>query len=154
MFVFDTSAYINGWRYHYPRETFGKVWERIGEALADGRVISPREVLRELEKKDDDLFGWSKNFRSAFVPPTDDVQAEAGRLQAAFFPNPGTRDAADPWVIAEAKVKGLTVVTYEGTSINGTPTVKASTKMPGFCAAEGVDCVILGQALGQLGNQL
>lgn len=151
MFVFDTSAFINGWRYHYPPATFPGVWELIEAALRDGRVIAPREALNELQAKDDDVYGWAKPMAACFVDPGVDVQREAGAVQA-FFPKPGIRDKADAWVIAEAKVRGLTVVTYEGRTFGGTPTVKASTKMPGICDHLQVPCVILPDALGQLGG--
>lgn len=151
MFVFDTSAFINGWRYHYPPSTFPGVWELIAEALGDGRVIAPREALNELEAKDDDVYAWAKPMAASFVDPDADVQRKAGGVQA-FLPKPGIRDKADPWVIAEAIVRGLTVVTYEGRTFGGTQTVKASTKMPGICEKWGVPCLILPEALGQLGG--
>jgi hypothetical protein len=151
MFVFDTSAFINGWRYHYPPATFGKVWKLLEQGLADGRILSPRAVFTELSQMDDDLFTWSKGFRDAFVDPSPEVQAVAGDIQA-LLPNPGVRDKADPWVIAEAKIHSLTVVTYEGVTFAGAPTLKANTKMPGLCQNLGVSCVILPVALGALGG--
>lgn len=85
---FDTSAFINGWRYHYPPATFPGVWELIAVALADGRVIAPREALNELEAKDDDVYAWAKPMAAAFVDPDGDVQREAGSVQA-FPPQAG-----------------------------------------------------------------
>ena len=151
MFVLDTSVFINGWRYHYPPSTFPGVWDLIAAALSDGRAIGPREVLNELAAKDDDVYAWAKPMADVFVDPDTEVQREAGALQAQLL-KPGLRDNADPWVIAEAKVRGLTVVTYEGTTFGGTKTVKASTKMPGICAVLRVRCVTLPEALGQLGG--
>lgn len=151
MFVFDTSAYINGWRYHYPPSTFPGVWTLIEAGLGDERVLSPRAVFTELGGKDDELHEWAKDFADAFVDPNEEVQTEAGTIQA-MLPNPGVRDVADPWVIAEARVRGLTVVTYEGRSFGGTPTLKASTKMPGICAHVGVGRLTLPEALGALGG--
>jgi hypothetical protein len=45
MLVFDTSAYLNGWRDHYPPKTFPSVWKLIEDAMVDQRIIAPREVL-------------------------------------------------------------------------------------------------------------
>jgi hypothetical protein len=151
MFVFDTSAYINGWRYHYPPATFGRVWNLIEQGLRDGRILSPRAVFTELSEMDDDLYAWSRDFAGAFVDPSPAVQTEAGAIQA-LLPKPGVRDVADPWVIAEAKARNLTVVTYEGVTFGGVPTIKANTKMPGICQNLGVGCVILPAALGALGG--
>jgi hypothetical protein len=151
VFVFDTSAYINGWRDHYPPATFPSVWGLIEQAFRDQRVISPREVYVELERKEDDVAEWAKHHPAAFVEPSEDVQRESGAIYATF-PNPGIRDAADPWVIAEAKIRGLAVVTYEGRTFSGVPTRRWDRQMPGICQHHGVVCMTLPEALGQLGG--
>ena len=151
MFVFDTSAYINGWRDHYPPATFPSVWLLIEAAFDDQRVISPREVYNELSHKDDDVGAWAKERLASFVEATADVQREAGVIYGTL-PDPGARDGADPWVIAEARVRGLTVVTYEGRSFGGAPTRRWHRQMPGICQHHGVPCVTLPEALGTLGG--
>jgi hypothetical protein len=151
IFVFDTSAYMNAWKYHYPPETFPPVWRLIETAMGDGRVISPREVYRELVRQDDELARWTKDRRTTFVDPSETVQRDAGAIYATL-PNPGIRDAADPWVIAEAKLRGLTVVTYEGRSFGGGATRRWHRQMPGICAHHDVACLTLPEALSQLGG--
>jgi hypothetical protein len=151
VFVFDTSAYINGWRDHYPPTTFPSVWSLIEAAFDDLRVISPREVYNELTQKDDDVSAWAKDRITGFVEATADVQHEAGAIYGTL-PNPGDRDAADPWVIAEARVRGLTVVTYEGRTFSGVPTRRWHTQMPGICQHHGIPVVTLPEALGALGG--
>lgn len=115
MLVFDTSAFINGWRYHYPPETFPSIWQLFDDAMADGRIIAPREVYNELREKDDVVFAWAKERAARFVDPSEAVQRAAGVIDARF-PASEVRDRADPWVIAEAQVRSFTVVTYEGTN--------------------------------------
>lgn len=150
MFVFDTSAYLNGWRYHYRPEIFGGVWEFIEAQMLNGQVVSPREVYNELCKKDDDVSAWAKPRLGAFVEPSDQVQRRSGEI-LQMLPNPGVRDGADPWVIAEGEIRGLTVVTYEGTSFSGVPTKRWHRTMPGICREVGVACTTLPEALGALG---
>ena len=106
MLVLDTSAYINGWRDHYPPAVFPGVWALIADAMANGTAMAPREVFRELGKKDDEVASWAKALEHLFLEPSDDVQAEAGSI-LALFPQPNTRNAADPFVIAEAKIRGI-----------------------------------------------
>lgn len=151
MFVFDTSAYVNGWRDHYPPPTFPSVWVLIESALGDARVISPRAVYNELMDKEDDVAKWARARVAAFVEPGEEVQREAGRIQATF-PNPGIRDVADAWVIAEAKLRDLTVVTYEGRTFSGVPTRRWDRQMPGICQRHSVGCVTLPEALTALGG--
>jgi hypothetical protein len=149
--VFDTSAYINGWRIHYRPATFPTVWERIAEAMEDGRIMSPREVYNELQSKDDDVAAWAHDRVALFVDPSEQVQREVGPIQASF-PNPGVRDKADPFVIAEAKVRGFTVITYEGTNaITGARTKRWGEKMPGICERLAIPCRIVPEALEILG---
>ncbi len=139
LFVFDTSAFINGWREHYPPDSFPGVWRAIGEALDDGRIIVPREVARELEAKDDDLRTWVRQHPRAVVEPDEDIQRSAANIELqirAAGGRPG-RNAADPFVIAEALARNLTVVTYEGRNPSGR--IEAwGKRMPGFCEKLGV----------------
>lgn len=78
----------------------------------------------------------------------------AGSIYENELPNSGTRDGADPWVIAEARIRGLTFVTYEGRTFSGIPTSEArwARSMPGICKRLGVGCVTLPESLGELGG--
>lgn len=151
MLVFDTSAFINGWRDHYQPTTFPSVWKLIEDAAGDGRIITPRAVFKELQKRDDDVAAWARDRLEIVREPSSAVQQEAGIILSQL-PNPGVRDGADPFVIAEAKVNSMTVVTYEGRSFSGEPTKNWSKKMPGICNKMGVDCSTLPEALAMLGG--
>lgn len=130
---------------------FADVWPLIGSAMDDGRIISPREVLQELSDIDDDVFRWVKQHPGAFVAPSEDVQREAGLIYAQMAAR-GRRHRADPFVIAEAKLRKLTVVTYEGRTFSGVPTKNWQRTIPGICLHFGVPCCTLGEALRNLGN--
>lgn len=154
MFVLDTSAYINGWRDHYPPATFPSVWVLIEDSFGDRRVVSPREVYNELTRKDDDVAAWARGRMHGFVEPTEEVMRAAGAIFENELPDSGTRDSADPWVIAEARMRGLVVVTYEGRTFSGVPTSERrwARSMPGICKRLSVGCVTLPEALGELGG--
>lgn len=73
----------------------------------------PREVFRELTAKE---MKWRRGSRggrprSHNRRPTSD--AMPGRIRVAS-PDPGLRNAADPFVAAEAGARGFTVVTRGG----------------------------------------
>ncbi|HTZ87124.1 MAG TPA: DUF4411 family protein [Solirubrobacteraceae bacterium] len=150
MLVLDTSAYLNGRKDHYPPATFPSVWELIANAMHDGRIVPPREVYRELTKKDDQIAAWTQSLAGLFVDPDADTQRAAGAIYG-LFPGAGRRDGADPFVIAEAQVRQFTVVTYEGRAFSGVPTKRWHRSMPGICAHVGVPCITLPEALGMLG---
>jgi len=151
MLVFDTSAFLNGRRDHYPPATFPSVWDLVAAAMTDGRIVTPREVYRELVAMDDETTEWCKQLPShVFVDPVEQVQRGVGTVYAQFA-NPGRRDGADPFVIAEAQHRAFTVVTYEGRSFSGVPTRNWERTMPGICKHFAVPCCTLPEALTILG---
>lgn len=153
MFVFDTSAFLSGWRHHLRPRNFPGVWELVAAALDDGRIVSPRAVYTELEEKDDDVFAWVRPRAARFVEPTEPVQRRAGVIQQELPHNP-LRNVADPWVIAEAEARGWTVVTYEGQTFAGAqiPTTRWHRSMPGICRRFSVACGTLPDAIDALGG--
>ncbi len=153
MLVCDTSCYINGQRDQLPLSTFPSVWAAVGEAINDGRIILPRAVYRELTEQDDDVARWIKEYEHKQAEPVEEVQRLTGQLTAEF-PRPGPRDAADPWVIAEASHRGFTVVTYEGRTFSGVPTRRWQRSMPGICRRFEIPCCTMPEALGRLGVSL
>jgi hypothetical protein len=133
--------------------TFPSVWTLIGSAIADGRIVVPREVLKELERKDDDVFAWVNKHSGVGIDPSAEIQREAGEIFALLHYQPWPRDAADPFVIAEARARSLTVVTYEGrTFFSGVPTKNWAKSMRGICLHLDVPCCTLPQALHRLGG--
>lgn len=150
MLVFDTSAFINAWRDHLPPETFPSVWRVFDDALQDGRILMPREVLREVGAYDDDLNSWVTARQGRAVEPDEQVQRLAGEIQAEF-PESAVRNAADAFIIAEARIRGFAVVTYEGRSFDGARTTRWERKMPGICAHFDIECLTVPQALARLG---
>lgn len=152
MLVLDTSAYINGQRDHLPLATFPSVWRLIEAAIDDRRIILPREVYRELTAQDDTLAAWIKERSAMVVEPSQQVQREAGRLMSEF-PKPGVRNSADPFIVAEARLRSFAVSTYEGRSFSGIPTARWARSMPGICQRFHVACCTLPEALELLGAE-
>lgn len=144
----DTSALMVPWNDHYQRRVFGGFWDRY-EALIDcGEAVAVEEVLLEIEKRDDDLREWARARRGMFLPLTADVQRALSDVLAFSQRMVGTqkgRNAADPWVIALARARGLTVVTMERANGNLT-----RPKIPDVCAALQVPCIdVLGLAVAE-----
>jgi Domain of unknown function (DUF4411) len=131
------------------RKTTPGLWERISGLIADGVIISHAEVLAEIKKdgqKGEELFNWAS--ANAHVFEAHDINAEGTIIRSmsvkykAFVTNYGkTTDAyADPWLIAQAKNKGLKIVTQETRS--GNP---KTPKLPNVCddGIFGIKCVNL-----------
>jgi hypothetical protein len=135
---FDSSSYIECWTRFYPPDVFPGLWDRLdGLADADG-LFSPREVLVELEMKEDGLPDWVRQRPKILVELDEEVQ-EAVRAILAAYPllvkATAQRTEADAFVIAVAEVRGLTVVSQEK------PGSAARPQIPDVCAARGVPCI-------------
>jgi len=59
IYCIDTSGLIDLGR-RYPERVFGALWREIERLINRGRLIAPREVLRELQRGDDEMYTWAK----------------------------------------------------------------------------------------------
>jgi hypothetical protein len=73
-------------------------------------------VLRELEKRDDDVYAWAKERREIFIPIDDAVQDAVSEILGTYprlMGDRANRNHADPFVIATAMTREIKVVTEE-----------------------------------------
>ena len=137
IYCFDTNVLIDLRRRKYPADIFDTLWKNIEDEVARGAIITPREVYRELEKNDDELFKWVKNHSVMVQPPGQNQIQKATEILAKFpnliDPTKETPDA-DPFVIALAMSQGATVVTSENHANPGA----RRPKIPDVCDHFGV----------------
>jgi len=115
---------------------FPTVWKRIDDLATSGHLIATDEVLRELEKMDDDLYNWMKKRPHMVVPVDGRVQPVVSQVLAAHPRLVNTqrgRSQADPFVIALARVENGVVVSGEMRSGN-----LNRPKVPDVCDALGI----------------
>jgi len=112
-YSFDSSGILDLFRY-YPPDVFPSIWTQM-ETAASGRIIlAIDEVYRELEKKDDAAFQWLKARRAMIVDLDTLVQQHVANILAVhprLIDTRRNRSSGDPFVIALAQVRGLSVVT-------------------------------------------
>ena len=110
-------------------------------------IVSPKEVLKEIEKGDDHLKEWSKKQTKLFKDLTV-KQIKIVQEILAKYPKWLNEDSltpiADPFVIACAKIKNGTVVTEEQLKPN-------AAKIPNVCAHFNVPCIDLERFMQQQG---
>ena len=103
IYFVDTDEWINLSR-HYPKEVFPGLWENIENLIAEGRILSPKEVLDEIARGHDELKEWCRAHRTMFLN-TDNL---IGRVQKILkehptLVNPNAKyESADPYLIALA----------------------------------------------------
>ena len=81
-YVFDNSPLSALFRNYY-RKTFPSLWQRFDQLVADGRLVSTREVFREIEDgPSESLLEWAKNNRVLFATPTPEEGAFVAQIYA------------------------------------------------------------------------
>ena len=69
IYFVDTNELINLSR-HYPKEVFPGLWDSIENLISEERILSPKEVLDEIELGHDELKEWCKEHRRCSSAPT------------------------------------------------------------------------------------
>lgn len=144
MYVFDTSPLSVLFKNYY-RRRFPTLWTQFDALVAQGNVVSTREVLHEIEDGPIvSLREWCAIQNTLFPVPTAIEGASVAQIFSVthFQRNieqqkllKGGRNA-DPFVIARAMVQHGTVVTMELLKPN-------AAKIPNICAHFGVPCLTL-----------
>ena len=102
----DTSALIE-LHATYGSDVFVSLWQKVAGLVKEGRLIAPREVLREIEKKDG-LLKWVKKYRKIFREQEIE-QVQRAQEILSHFPNlidPAKEiPDADPFVVALAIIE-------------------------------------------------
>ncbi len=146
----DTSALLDGWVRWYPPDVFPSVWKRFDQLIEAGSAVASDEVLRELSRRDDEIHVWCKQRPKLFVPLDDEIQYATLEVLNQFprmvDQRPG-KNFGDPFVVALAKARKLTVVTGE---IGGT---QDRPKIPFVCQHFGIPCINLVQLLREIEAQ-
>jgi hypothetical protein len=135
----DTSGILDAWVRHYPPDVFPTIWSQMDVSARTGEIFVIEEVVRELEKKDDGIHKWIKLRETVVVPIDSEVQENVVKIMAKYtrlVDSKKNRSVGDPWVIALAKARGLTVVTGEKATGN-----LAKPKIPDVCKDLGLPCI-------------
>lgn len=144
MYVFDTNVFISLGLY-YPKR-FPTVWDRVNNLADTRKLISVREVRRELETKcsDDHILDWVKHHGHVFhIPTNEECKFVSEIFQKRQYLGFVKRNnllkglpVADPFIIAAAKINGFYVVTQESNKSKGA-------RIPTACLDFKVECINL-----------
>jgi len=153
-YVFDNSPLSVLFKNFY-RNTFRSLWEHFDALVVDGRIVSTREALREIEDgAPENLLEWAKQHAYLFSTPT----AAEGAFVARIYSLPHFQQNieqqkllkggknADPFVIANAAVEDRAVVTMEQLKPN-------AAKIPNICQHFRIKCLSLEEFMEEEGWQ-
>jgi hypothetical protein len=143
-YVFDTSSFrvLD----HYFPARFPTFWEEFNRLITNERIISVREVRRELENQPirTHLEEWVKNNRDIFLlPEAEETEFIRKIFSISHFQQMVSRKnqlrarpVADPFVIASAQIRQGCVVTEETYKPN-------AARIPNVCEHFEIDCISL-----------
>ena len=143
IYVFDANS-LSELNAYYP-DIFKAFWTRFDALVANGEIISTREVRPEVERSGkDNIIGWIKAHGQIFTMPSAPETAFVAQIfaiphfQALIGQKALLRGTpvADPFVIACAHAHGGTVVTQEKLKPN-------AAKIPNVCEHFGIPCIDL-----------
>jgi hypothetical protein len=132
----DTSAFLDAWVRNYPIDVFPTIWQQMDEAARNGTLLASDEVLRELERKDDGAYDWMKARQEMVITLDTQIEEQVRNVMKGFPRLVDTkkgRSVGDPFVIAVAQVRNLTVIT--GENATGKREVP---RIPDVCDALGI----------------
>ncbi|HEY6184947.1 MAG TPA: DUF4411 family protein [Terriglobales bacterium] len=112
----DTSAFLDAWVRNYPPDVFPSIWEQMDGAAKDGTLLASDEVLRELERKEDGAHKWMKERAQMVFALDPEIEQHVRDIMHRYPRLVDTkkgRSGGDPFVIALARAKNLTVITAE-----------------------------------------
>lgn len=141
VYLLDTNS-IRVIGNYYP-ERFPSFWERFDAGVDQGKIISVREVYRELDFQitKPGLREWVEDHKGMFLIPSQEETMFVGQIFAVphfqSLINQRTQltgsPVADPFVIASAYVRQACVVSEEAFKEN-------AAKIPNICEHFGVEC--------------
>lgn len=135
-YSFDTSALIDGIERFYPIANFPALWQKVDELINEGRLRVSEEAWNEAISVAAPLQTWCNGAgRVRCVYRTDASVASLAGVIVAQYPNwtkQGTKNNADPFVIAVAELNGFMVISGE---VGGGP---SKPKIPYVCGQRSV----------------
>jgi hypothetical protein len=141
VYVIDTSAWLN----IDSRPDAAQVWDLIDSLINKGRIVVPRDVIREL--RDNPIYKSHVKLHEPVLLASDHGEDPMFLQRVGIIVNKypgmskarGTRTPADPFIIAFAEMHGCIVVCDE------TTTKRRNRKIPTVCADRKIKCLTLNE---------
>jgi len=144
-YCMDTSSFLEGAVGRpYQMNIFSTLWDKIDTLAKENRIIAPFQVLKELERKQDEVYHWAKEREYIFQFSERREQRVISKIVTEFpqFPPEYSSDGvwADADVIALAHTKNALVVSQEDKVISNDST---KVKIPNVCEFFDIECIKL-----------
>jgi len=158
-YLLDSNVFIQPKNTYYAFDLVPSYWNLFASILEGGRMFVTSSVFDELMHHDDELEKWieeqskinpnfkvdEKNDKRTFEIYSELTEQYADNPRYTAKNRHDFFEGADPWIIACASAKGMTVVSFERRA----PEAKII-KVPDVCDRLGVRCIDLFQMLREL----
>ncbi|MBU2589808.1 MAG: DUF4411 family protein [Nanoarchaeota archaeon] len=150
-YIIDSCSLIELNR-KYPMVVFPGIWKNMEKLINDGLLVSPKEVLSEIEKGDDEVKEWAKKQKKLFKELNENqinIVKDILKKYPSLAKSNSLTPVADPFVIALAVemendpqttlieiIKKRIIVTEESLSGN-------KIKIPFVSHKYGIECIFL-----------
>ncbi len=126
-YLMDTNSFVTPSRLYYQFSMFPRYWDYIRGKIEDGIIVLLDKVRDEIlaPGNKDDLAVWFEGLEvanlinhkeqeiiNAYAAVMQSIQADRCYKESAISVW-SEKSTADPWLIAAAKVYGLSIVTFE-----------------------------------------
>ena len=157
VYVLDANVFIEAARHYYAFDLVPAFWKCLVDHAKAGRIRSVDRVNKELQLLNDPLASWAQSeFGGAFASTdeedvigvyTDIINWAQDNEQFFDAAKADFARAADPWLVAYARVKKCVVVTHEQPA----PYAKKDIKLPDVCLTFSVSFINTFEMLRELG---
>ena len=138
--MLDTSSLRRVDELQVERKQIERIWTGILALAESGRAMTVEPVYEELQRGAPDLYERLRPYRATpfMIRMTEQLRqgdVEVVQELCRSFPklcqhSQRNRQAADPWLVAAAYTRSLTVVTEEGRGLQAIPKVCESLDVP------------------------
>lgn len=158
-YLFDTNIFIAS-KNQLPPDVWPTFWQCMAMLIKDRRIFSITRVKEEIERGNDELTTWMRDYASDgfYIPLDNEILLQYQRTlnwannNTTFKPSAlqTYADVADAYLVATAAAKNMALVTFEKSN----PLCKNRVLIPDACRAIGVRCCDLNIALRELGVRI
>lgn len=125
IFLIDTNSFITPYLTYYPFDFAKNFWAQMAKCINNGDIAVLDMVKTEILQGNDNLKAWMKSLSIAnYIDHKDQVilQNYSSILihiqtntcyKTSALTEWAKANVADPWLIAAAKAKGYTIITFE-----------------------------------------
>lgn len=124
---------------HTPASIFPSLWEKLDQYISSEKIIIIDQIKEECINRNNELKDWFGNYNSKILETLKDTEIliETKRIMNQFsnIIDPlSPRDQADPYIVATANIKDLTVVTEEAFK-------HSKINIPYICQQLDIECI-------------